>query len=300
MGPHGGSGIQRLGNIGSYIEVVKPRLILLLVFTSLGAMIVASSRSGTPLPASVWLPGLLTGVMASAGCNALTSYIDRDIDAVMARTSGRPLPSRRIAPPERALYMGIILTFISLVLAGMRNLLSFLCILLGVLDNVVVYSMMTKRRSPLNIVLGGFSGGLAPLFGWVYAANSISLTAVLISSMVVLWIPSHIWALAIYYRSDYERARVPMLPVVVGTEKAIRCIASTVILLFIFSIALYLNGSFGPIYLVISLGSGLCVLAGHVYLFFRPSPEIAWRLFKISSPYLFLLFLAMIVDSLMG
>ena len=179
----------------------------------------------------------------------------------------------------------------------MLNLLSFLCILLGVVDNVVVYSMMTKRRSPLNIILGGFSGGLAPLFGWVYVANSISLTAILISSVVVLWIPSHIWSLAIYHQSDYERAGVPMLPVV-GTEKAIRCIASTVILLLVISIILYLYGRFGPVYLTLDLFSDIFVLAGNLCLFLNPSPDPAWRMFKISSPYLFLLFLGMIVDSL--
>lgn len=287
-------------NIQSYVEVTKPKLVFLLVFTSLCTMIVSASQNNLPLTGSVLFFGVAAAVAASAGCNALTSYIDRDIDAVMIRTRDRPLPSRRIDPPQKALYFGVTLIGVSLVLAGMRNLLSFLCILLGVLDNVVVYSLLTKRRSPLNIFLGGFSGGLAPLFGWVFVANSISLTAILISSMVVLWIPSHIWSIAIYYQSDYERARVPMLPVVAGTEKAIRCIVSTAVLLVFMSIALHCYGGFGPIYLAFALISGLFVLAGNLYLFLHPSPEVAWRMFKVSSPYLFLLFLAMIVDSLMS
>lgn len=160
--------------------------------------------------------------------------------------------------------------------------------------------MMTKRRSPINIILGGFSGGLAPLFGWVYIANSINITAIIISIIVIIWIPSHIWPLAIYYRSDYEKAHVPMLPVVIGTVKAIRCTVSTVILLLLFSIALYFYGSFGLIYLSLSLISGIPVFAGHLYLFFHPTPKHAWRMFKFSSPYLFLLFLAMIIDTLLS
>jgi len=263
-------------------------------------MIVSANQNNLPLATSVLLLGVATAIAGSAGCNVLTSYIDRDIDAVMTRTRNRPLPSGRIHPPKKALYFGLTLIGVSLVLAGIRNLLSLFCILLGVLDNVVVYSMMTKRRSSLNIILGGFSGGLAPLFGWVYLTNSVSLTSILISIMVVLWIPSHIWSLAIFYKSDYERARVPMLPVVVGIEKAIRCIVSTLVLLLAVSIILYLYGSFGPVYLALSLISGLIVLAGNLYLFLHPSPEIAWRMFKISSPYLFLLFLAMIVDSIMS
>jgi len=148
-------------NVRSYVEVTKPKLVFLLVFTSLGAMIVSASRSSLPCAPAVLLFGAAVAVAASAGCNVLTSYIDRDIDAVMTRTKGRPLPSGRIDLPEKALHMGLALIAASLVSAGMRNLLSFLCVLLGVLDNVVVYSLMAKRRSPLNIVLGGFSGG-----GW--------------------------------------------------------------------------------------------------------------------------------------
>ena len=263
-------------------------------------MIISAMQSQFTLTIPLVFLGVVTAITGSAGCNVLTCYIDRDIDAVMNRTKHRPLPSGRIDSPKEALYFAIALIAVSLILAGIRNLLSFLCIFLGVLDNVIVYSMMTKRRSSLNIILGGFSGGLAPLFGWVYISNSISFTAFLISCMVVLWIPSHIWTLAIYYRSDYEQAGVPMLPIVVGTDKAIRCIVSTIVLLLIFSIILYLYGSFGNIYLVLALISGIIVLVGNLYLFFHPSRELAWRMFKISSPYLFILFLAMIVDSFLS
>jgi protoheme IX farnesyltransferase len=214
----------------------------------------------------------------------------------MDRTRERPLPSKRIDPARNALIFGLGLTGASLALAAFQNVLAFACILLGVLDNVLVYSLGTKRRSSLNIILGGFSGGLAPLYGWAFVTGTIDMTALILGSIVVLWIPSHIWSLALYYRSDYEKANIPMLPVVVGMETAIKCIASTVILMVAASFALYLYGGFGMLYLSVSVITGAVVLGGYLYLFFRPSQELAWTLFKISSPQLFLLFTAAVLD----
>ncbi len=280
----------------NYIELSKPKLVFLLVITSLSAMLVASIKTGIPLTFPKVVFGALTAVLASAGCNALTSYIDRDIDAMMDRTRERPLPAKKIDPASKALYYGLGLTALSLILAAFQNVLALACILLGMLDNVLVYSMATKRRSSLSIILGGFSGGLAPLYGWAFVTGSIDLIALILGSIVVLWIPSHIWSLAIYYQSDYEKANIPMLPVVVGIETAIKCIASTVILMVAASFALNIYGGFGLLYLAVSVITGAIVLGGYIYLFFRPSPELAWTLFKISSPHLFLLFTAMVLD----
>lgn len=282
-------------DVRSYLEVAKPRLVLLLVFTSLASMRISANLNNISIITSIFLLGTVTALIGSAGCNFLTSYIDRDIDAVMTRTKNRPLPSGKIQP-SKILYLGLVLISLSLVLARMRNILSFTCILLGIFDNVVVYSLMTKRRSSFNIILGGLSGGLAPLFGWVYVTNSVCVNSILISTLVILWIPSHIWALAIQYRTDYKNAKVPMLPVVSGVKTAIRCTASTIFLLLVVSIALFLNGTFGPFYLVISLISGFVVLAGNLFILIYPSPETAWNLFKISSPHLVILFLAMMID----
>ena len=280
----------------SYVEISKPKLVFLLVITSLGAMFVASFRTDMPLTLTQIGMGTLTAILGGAGCNVLTSYIDRDIDALMDRTRERPLPSKRIDPARNALIFGLGLTGVSLALAASQNIIAFTCILLGVLDNVLVYSLWTKRRSSLNIILGGFSGGLAPLYGWAFVTGTIDLTALILGSIVVLWIPSHIWSLALYYRSDYEKANIPMLPIVVGTETAIKCIASTVILMVAASFALYLYGGFGLLYLSVSVITGAAVLGGYVYLFFSPSQELAWTLFKISSPQLFLLFTAAVLD----
>jgi protoheme IX farnesyltransferase len=280
----------------SYVEISKPKLIFLLVVTSLGAMFVASIRTDIPLTLAQVVIGTLTAILGGAGCNVLTSYIDRDIDALMDRTRKRPLPSKRIDPARNALIFGLVLTGASLVLAALQNVLAFACILLGVIDNVLVYSLGSKRRSSWNIILGGFSGGLAPLYGWAFVTGTIDMTALILGSIVVLWIPSHIWSLALYYRSDYKKANIPMLPVVVGLETAIKCIASTVMLMVAASFALYFYGGFGILYLSVSVITGAVVLGGYLYLFFHPSQELAWTLFKISSPQLFLLFTAAVLD----
>ena len=259
-------------------------------------MYIASYKTGIQIQTTQVILGGLTAILGSAGCNVLTSYIDRDIDAVMDRTKKRPLPSKRINPAKNALYFGLILTITSLILALFQNALAFTCILLGVLDNVIIYSLWTKRRSSINIILGGFSGGLAPLYGWAFVTGTIDMIALILGCIVILWIPSHIWSLALYYKSDYEKANIPMLPVVTSTETAIKCIASTVVLMILSSFALFFYGGFGLIYLLISVVSGSIVLTGYLYLYFRPSKELAWKLFKISSPQLFLLFTAAALD----
>ncbi|MFQ6057559.1 MAG: heme o synthase [Anaerolineae bacterium] len=282
--------------VKNYVEVTKPPSVLLLVFTTLSTMIVAAAGRGIPLP--LLLHAIAAATAGCAGANAITCYIDRDIDSLMERTKSRPLPARRIHPPQRALYWGLVLTLLSLVLAWQINLLAFLCMSLGIIDNVVVYSLLVKRRSPLNVIWGGFSGGLPALFGWTAINNSVSLTAILISALVVLWIPNHIWNLAIFYSNDYKKAKVPMLPTVLALEKVLRCMAATVWLLYIFSIALAFVGGFGPIYLGVALVSGLLISLSNTYLVFRPSRRNAWTLFKLSSPYLFVLFAGMMLDVL--
>jgi len=175
--------------------------------------------------------------------------------------------------------------------------LAFLWISLGVVDNVVVYSMLLKRRSPWNIILGGVSGGLPVMFGWSAVTGSVSLLPVLLASLVVLWIPGHIWSLAIFTKSDYERAKVPMLPVVTKLSTALRCIVSTVALMIPFSLWIFFVGNFGLIYLVVAIVFGIAVAYVNLQLFVQPDDKLAYKAFKISSPYLFTLFLAMIFDS---
>jgi len=278
------------------VEVTKPPIVLLLVFTSFATMVVAWSQTLLPLTPLLLTAAVASITAASAGCDTLTSYVDRDIDKVMHRTRHRPIPSGRITP-NKALAWGLFLAGFGLAIALWINLLSFLWIALGVLDNVVVYSLLLKRRSSLNIILGGVSGGLPVMFGWSAVTNGISLLPILLAALVVLWIPGHIWSLAIFTKDDYQRAHIPMLPVVTKLRTALRCIVSTVVLMIPFSLWIYFVGHFGLVYLGVAVMFGAWVLYVNLKLFFDPTNEMAYKAFKVSSPYLFALFCAMIMDS---
>ena len=284
--------------IRNYAEVTKPPIVSLLVFTSVATMTIAWVKTLRPFSPILFVEALLAITAASAGCDVLTSYIDRDIDAVMRRTRDRPIPSGRIKA-KSALTWGLLLSAIGLTLAYWINALAFLWIGLGVLDNVVVYSLLLKRRSPTNIILGGVSGGLPVMFGWSAVTGTVSLLPILLAALVVLWIPGHIWSLAIFTRSDYERAHVPMLPVVTKLSTALRCIVSTVVIMVPFSLWIFLEGSFGLVYLAVAVAFGSAVLYVNFRLFIRPDDKMAYKAFKISSPYLFALFLAMMIDSIL-
>ncbi len=284
-----------MNSLRPYVEVTKPKLVSLLAFTAFVGMFVGARWVNVALSPGLWLLGLLAITLGCAGSNAVTCYIDRDIDSVMGRTRERPLPSHRIDPASRALYLGAGLIAVSLALALVRNWLSSAVIGLGVLDNVVVYSLLTKRRSPWNIVLGSFSGGLPAVYGWTFATGSIGLVPILMAALVVLWTPNHIWSLALRYRDDYARAGVPMLPVVLEERKAIRCIACTSLLLVGFSAALDSLGAFGDAYLWVAVALGGALIALNVWLLVRPTAKHAWVVFKFSSPYLAVVFLFMIL-----
>ncbi len=281
--------------LGPYVELTKPKLVSLLVFTAFAGMFVGSRSAGVELSPALWALGLVAITLGCAGSNAVTCYIDRDIDSLMDRTRQRPLPSGRITPARRALYLGASLVAASMALALLRNALSSAMIGLGVLDNVVVYSLLTKRRSPWNIVLGSFSGGLPAVYGWTFAAGSLALVPILMAALVVLWTPNHIWSLALRYRDDYARAGVPMLPVVLEEGKAVRCIACTSLLLVGFSAALDSLGAFGDAYLWTAVILGGALIALNAWLLVRPTAQHAWVVFKFSSPYLALIFLFMIL-----
>ncbi len=283
--------------VRNYVEVTKPPIVLLLVFTSLATMLIAWKHTVFPLTPTLLIIATVAITAASAGCDTITSYVDRDIDAIMHRTQHRPIPSGRITP-SRALAWGIFLAAVGLILALWINLLSFIWIALGIIDNVIIYSLYLKRRNPLNIILGGVSGGLPVMFGWSAVTNNVQLLPILLAALVVLWIPGHIWSLAIFTRADYKRAKVPMLPVVTKLSTALRCIVSTIVLMIPFSLWIYLEGGFGIVYLAVAILFGVAVLYVNLKLFLHPNDKMAYLAFKISSPYLFALFLAMIIDSL--
>ena len=280
--------------IKPYIEVTKLRLVFLLAFSTVGTMVVAAAEQ--PVSAGLVVKALAAIIAGTASANTITCYIDRDIDAIMERTRRRPIPSGRIYPPERALYWGLFLMALSLGLALSINFLSFLVISLGLLDNILVYSLLTKRRSSLNIIWGSFSGGLPALFGWTVVTNRVDWIPILVGAIVVLWTPTHIWNLAIYYSQDYHQAQVPMLPAVYRLQATLYCIAATVVLMVGFSLLLHFVGGFGAVYFWTASIFGLLLAVANLYLVWKPSKKLAWKLFKLSSPYLFILILAMMVD----
>lgn len=280
--------------VKNYIEVTKPRSVFLLVFTALVTMFVAAAEYGVTTP--VLIKSILAITLACSGVNAVSCYVDRDIDAIMERTKHRPIPSGRIAPPVKALVWGLVQFLAALGLAATLNVASFVCILLGMLGYVGIYSLLFKRKTAWNIILGGFSGGLPALFGWTAVTGRVELLPVLIFFLVVLWIPNHIWNLAIFYKDDYRSVGVPMLPVVCDTRRTLIYILLTVLAMFALSIGIYYTGMMGSFYLFTAIVCGIAVTAGNVYLLFAPDPGKAWFLYKLSSPYLFLLFLAMMID----
>ncbi|MBM3898435.1 MAG: protoheme IX farnesyltransferase [Thaumarchaeota archaeon] len=281
-------------SFANYYELTKPNIWYLLVFTALGAAIAAG---GLKNPIGVILV-IVSTALGSAGANTLTCYIDRDIDAIMQRTKHRPIPSGRISP-ARALYFGLAISALSIALALLLNPLSALLMFLGITDNVVVYSMLLKRRNPMNIILGGFSGGAPALIGYAGITSQISLEAILVASLVMIWIPAHIWSLSLRFKDDYSKVKIPMMPVITSNSTAIRVISFSSILLVVFSLIPYVLEIFGLVYLVsaVVLGAGIIYLS--IKLLFLPTEERAWTLFKFTSPYLAIIFVAMMADAVL-
>ncbi|MEN2975195.1 MAG: heme o synthase [Candidatus Caldarchaeales archaeon] len=282
-----------------YYSVTKPRIWYLLAYTALGGYIAGSSGQVDWFRA---LLATLSVILASGGSEAVANFIERDIDALMERTRKRPLPSGKIKPEWKALLLGIILIGLGMATAYYINLLALLFILFGVLDYVVVYVMLSKRRTPLSVILGSGAGGAPTMVGYVSAANQITIDSLILAAMVVLWIPTHIWSLALRYRDDYMRAGIPMLPVVISEKKSIRCISSTSILLVAFSIMVpYINPSLYKLsYLIPVTVSGAILLLLSILLMRRPEPKLAWILFKFTSPHLAVIFTSIMVSLLTG
>lgn len=284
-------------NYRAYFSLTKPATVALLLFTSIAMMFTAHFLEDIGPSLLIWILAVLSVYTATSGTNAVTCYIDRDIDRIMERTQKRSIPKDLIQPDRRAAIFGGVLIFIGLALAVPVGLLFLLIGVLGVFDTVVVYSTGLKRRTPWNIILGGFGGGLPALGGWVAVTGSLDLIPILAFSLVVAWIPGHIWSLALLFEDDYSKAKIPMLPMVTSTKRTLRCIASTVVLMFGISLSLALLGDLGLTYAISAIALGIPALAISILLVLRPTKRNSKLLFKFSSPYLFLLFLAMVIDS---
>jgi len=298
--------------VAVYYELTKPKIWYLLVFTAFGAALTASNIYDIEISPATWLLMLFSVAAGSAAANTLTNYHDRDIDAIMERTKDRPLPSKRIYPAVKARNFGLALAGISLVLAfGISFTTTFeqgawatAFIAFGLVNNILIYSYVLKRNSRTNIILGGLCGGSPPMIGWVAVSMSDLWTMGLaMAGLVFIWIPMHIWALTLHFKEDYNKVNVPMLTAVQSEKTSARAIALSTVVMVLFSIAPFFittqNGEemVGGVYLWTAIASGALMVGLSAWVIIKPMEKAAWTLFKFSSPYLAVLFIALMVDS---
>ncbi|MEO8971524.1 MAG: heme o synthase [Ktedonobacteraceae bacterium] len=289
------SGVVRQ-TIANYVDLMKPHVTVLLLGVTLAAMAIA--QRGMPSLALV-IPTLLGGAMAAGSANCINCYIDRDIDQIMGRTQRRSLPAGRVEPGQ-ALIFGILLGVGAFcVLTAFVNLLSAVLACSAILFYVFVYTLGLKRTSMQNIVIGGAAGAVPVLVGWVAVTNSLSLTAIWLFAIIYYWTPPHFWALSLLIQKDYEKAHIPMLPVVMGEAETRRQILLYSFLLLATTLILFVMGAMGYFYLIgaIMLDGGLLYLAFR--LWHDQSKKWARTLFWYSNIYLAAIFALMVLDRVM-
>lgn len=280
-----------------YFSLTKPNVWWLLAFTGAAGIVAASNGLPDPYLFTVAILSITLGV---AGTEAASNYLELSLDSVMKRTSKRVLPRGLINPPWKALVFGLVLMAVSLILAYLINPVTFFFMATGMFDYLVVYVIWSKRRTPLNIILGSYAGGAPLMAGYTAVSYWPTAEAFILAALIVLWIPPHIWSLALIYKEDYMRAHVPMLPVVTSEATAIRCISSTTIISVLFTFLLYFlyPEKYGLIYLVAAALSGLMIVLPAAALMVKPNRKTAYLLFKTTSPQLFIIMLAVMLDTL--
>jgi protoheme IX farnesyltransferase len=298
--------------VAVYYELTKPKIWYLLVFTAFGAALTASNIYDIEISPATWILMLFSVAAGSAAANTLTNYHDRDIDAIMERTKERPLPSKRIYPAVKARNFGLVLAGASLVLAFGISFTTTLeqgawataFIAFGLVNNIIIYSYVLKRNSRTNIILGGLCGGSPPMIGWVAVSMSDLWTMGLaMAGLVFIWIPMHIWALTLHFKEDYNKVNVPMLTAVQSEKTSARAIAGSTVVMVLFSIAPFFlttesgEEMVGAVYLWTAIASGALMIGLSIWVAVKPMEKAAWTLFKFSSPYLAVLFIALMVDS---
>lgn len=276
-----------------YVMLTKPRIISLLLLTTLVPMLIA--REGAiPWALIGWT--LLGGALASGGAGAINMYFDRDIDAIMSRTKKRPVPNNRVSPIN-ALIFGVVLNALAFaVLWWQANLLAAVLAMVGTLYYVVIYTRWLKRTTPQNIVIGGAAGAIPPLVGWAAVTNRIGIEAVLMFAIIFYWTPPHFWALALLRRTEYARAGIPMLPVVHGDATTKQQIMLYTVLMLAITLLLTPLGLAGPVYFVCAAVLGAIFLRDAYRVYRDTETTWAWHLYKYSLLYLALLFAALVLD----
>ncbi len=279
----------------AYLSLTKPRIISLLLITTVPAMILADK--GLP---SMWLmfATVLGGTLAAGGANAINCYLDRDIDEIMHRTQGRPLPMGRVQPATALVFALALEAGGFALLALTSNLLAGVLAVSATLFYVFVYTLWLKRTTPQNIVIGGAAGAFPPLVGWAAVTGDVGLPALVLFAIIFFWTPPHFWALAIKYKDDYARANVPMLPVVASMHSTKLQMFWYAVILVPVSLLLYATGAVGWIYLGSALVLGALFVRETWLLQRNDAPGAAMGVFKVSIYYLALIFLAVAADQL--
>ena len=278
------------------LEISKPRIVVLLVITAVTSMYAASKLVGPELDNLGLLHIIIAGGLASAGSSALNHYYDRDIDPLMKRTSTRPIPSGRIKPNSVLIY-GLSVSIISVVYGALTlNYISAFFIALGIFFYVIVYTVWLKRLNSSNIVIGGFAGSAASMAGWSAATGPLDILGFLIGFLVFVWTPSHFWCLAMKMKDEYAQAKIPMLPVLIGMQKTSTYILINTLILLPYSLLLYAFGM-GLVYTGIAAAAGGLMLIYHYRLTKIPTSEFAWKAYKVTAPYLTIIFLAVALDA---
>ena len=282
-------------SVADFWQLLKPRVMSLVIFTGFVGMFLAPADIH-PLLFVVSLFAIAAGAGASG---AINQWYDRDIDAVMERTRGRPVPSGAVEPAE-ALSFGLVISTLSVLLLGLASnwlaagLLAFTIFFYG-----VVYTIWLKRSTPQNIVIGGAAGALPPVIGWAAVTGGLSIEPLILFAVIFMWTPPHFWALALFRNDDYMRANVPMMPVVAGEAETRRQILIYAILLAPLALAPALVGMTSMVYGIVVAALGINFIRLSWVLYRRPDDAAAKRLFAFSILYLFLLFLGLVIDRLL-
>ena len=282
-----------IAGVGDYIELMKPRVMSLVVFTALVGLLVAPGH----VHPVIGFTALLCIAVGAGAAGALNMWYDADIDARMARTAGRPIPAGRLAPGE-ALAFGLTLATGAVVVLGVLvNAFAAALLAVTIAFYVVVYTMWLKRTTPQNIVIGGAAGALPPMIGWAAATGSLAVEPLVLFLIIFLWTPPHFWALSLYRTEDYARAGIPMLPVVAGDRETRRQILVYTLILAPLGAAPWLLGYAGAFYGVVAIATGAAMIALALRVRAeRLGHKASKQLFGFSILYLFLLFAALLVD----
>ncbi len=282
--------------VGDFFELMKPRVMSLVIFTGFAGMFLAPNQIH-PVLGAIALFAIAAGAGASG---AINQWYDRDIDAVMARTRRRPIPAGRVEPAE-ALAFGVVVSILSVLLLSLTaNLLAGGLLAFTIFFYAVIYTVWLKRSTPQNIVIGGAAGALPPMVGWAAVSATVSVESILLFVLIFVWTPPHFWALALVKNDDYVVAQIPMLPVVAGADETRKQILLYSLILAPVGVAPVFMGMASLAYGVLAtlMGAGFVALAAR--LFVQKTDAAAWRLFKFSVFYLFILFAALITDRLIG